>query len=187
METRSANPSTRDHDAAEFVRFCYRRRRVGWPELYDEMCGVAARGLFRGMNADDLAGLGIGFSLFDMPALAALSNTIVAEEHAKRRPVAVAIFVEEPPLDLAVVEARGTASFEHAAVAKPLVDEVELEVAASTSVMTASPIEVDVSAHMHSPAAVPAGSVAPMGADVPGRSDRGTAAPVRPVGVAAPA
>lgn len=85
-----------DPDAGEFVRFCYRRRRVGWPELYDEMCAVAARGLYRGMSTDDLAGLGIGFSLFDMPALAVLTGTIVAEEQAKRRPVAVAIFVEEP-------------------------------------------------------------------------------------------
>jgi len=71
-----------DPDAGDFVRFCYRRRRVGWPELYDEMCAVAGRGLFRGYDADDLAGLGIGFSLFDMPALAVLSARIVAEEQA---------------------------------------------------------------------------------------------------------
>ena len=25
-------------EAEAFVRFCYQRRRVGWPELYDEMC-----------------------------------------------------------------------------------------------------------------------------------------------------
>ena len=30
-------------DAAEFVRFCYHRRRVGWPDLYDEMCAVVLR------------------------------------------------------------------------------------------------------------------------------------------------
>ena len=68
----AASRAITDPDAVEFVRFCYRRRRVGWPELYDEMCAVAARGLFRGLDADDLAGLGIGFSLFDMPALAGL-------------------------------------------------------------------------------------------------------------------
>ena len=28
-------------EALEFVRFCHRRKRVGWPELYDEMCAVA--------------------------------------------------------------------------------------------------------------------------------------------------
>lgn len=71
-------------DAAEFVRFCYRRRRVGWPELYDEMCAVAGRGLYRGWGSDELNAEGIGFSLFEMPALAALVHRIIAEEHEKR-------------------------------------------------------------------------------------------------------
>jgi hypothetical protein len=75
----------------EFVRFCYHRRRVGWPELYDEMCAVAGRGLFRGLSADDLGGIGVGFSLFDMPALAGLAARVVAEEAALRRPVSVVI------------------------------------------------------------------------------------------------
>ena len=100
MDSRNAasgttQPSGTTHpDAVEFVKFCYRRRRVGWPELYDEMCAVAGRGLFRGYDADDLAGLGIGFSLFDMPALAVLSSRIVAEELALRRPVVVTIRAE---------------------------------------------------------------------------------------------
>ena len=34
--------------ALDFVRFCHRRKRVGWPELYDEMCHVASRGLYHG-------------------------------------------------------------------------------------------------------------------------------------------
>jgi hypothetical protein len=72
-------------EALDFVRFCYQRRRLGWPELYDEMCTVAGRGLFRGWGADDLAAVGIGFSLFDMPALAAMSARIVAEETAAGR------------------------------------------------------------------------------------------------------
>jgi hypothetical protein len=78
-------------DAFEFVRFCYRRRKVGWPELYDEMCAVAGRGLFRGWRADELSAQGIGFSLFEMPALAALVQRVVAEENdrASRSPVAV--------------------------------------------------------------------------------------------------
>ena len=91
MDSRQAASDMPDPDAVEFVRFCYRRRRVGWPELYDEMCAVAGRGLFRGYDADDLAELGIGFSLFGMPALAVLSARIVAEEQALRRPVAVMI------------------------------------------------------------------------------------------------
>jgi hypothetical protein len=161
MEPRPASPTTLDQDAAEFVRFCYRRRRVGWPELYDEMCAVSARGLYRGMSADDLAGLGIGFSLFDMPALAALANTIVAEEHAKRRPVAVAIVAEEAPLlietatavDEVEIATRGTASFEH--------------------VVAAAAVEADVSAHVQAP-------------QVPERQpERGLGVPVRLIGAAA--
>ena len=89
MDPRTAATRVPDPDAVEFIRFCYRRRRVGWPELYDEMCAVAGRGLFRGYSADDLAAFGIGFSLFDMPALATLANRIVAEEIALRRPVTV--------------------------------------------------------------------------------------------------
>ena len=91
MDSRSAATGTPDPEAIEFVRFCYRRRKVGWPELYDEMCAVAGRGLFRGYDADDLAGLGIGFSLFDMPALSVVASRVVAEEQALRRPMTVTI------------------------------------------------------------------------------------------------
>jgi hypothetical protein len=72
-------------EAEAFVRFCHQRRRVGWPELYDEMCRVATRGLFRGMGRDALAEVGIGFSLFETPRLAALVSRIVADEQAARR------------------------------------------------------------------------------------------------------
>ena len=96
MDPHNAVSATPSPDAIEFVQFCYRRRRVGWPELYDEMCAVAGRGLFRGYDADDLAGIGIGFSLFDMPALSVLAGRIVAEEMALRRPVAVIITADAP-------------------------------------------------------------------------------------------
>jgi hypothetical protein len=91
MQPPVASTSATDLDAVEFVRFCHRRRRVGWPELYDEMCAVAARGLYRGYSADDLGVHGIRFGLFDMPALAALTREVVAAEAAARRPMQVAI------------------------------------------------------------------------------------------------
>jgi hypothetical protein len=72
-------------EALEFVRFCYRRRRIGWPELYDEMCAVAGRGLYRGWGSDELAAVGIGLSLFEMPALAALAARVITEETAGGR------------------------------------------------------------------------------------------------------
>jgi hypothetical protein len=72
-------------EAEAFVRFCYERRRVSWPELYDEMCAVATRGLFRGMGHAELADVGIGFSLFQSASLAQLVTAVVAEERTSRR------------------------------------------------------------------------------------------------------
>ena len=79
MVARSATEHAITADAVEFIRFCYARRRVGWPELYDEMCAVASRGLFRGWGPDDLATHGIGFGLVDMPGLSTTVAEIVAE------------------------------------------------------------------------------------------------------------
>jgi hypothetical protein len=80
-----------DAEAAAFVRFCYRRRAVQWPELYDEMCAVAARGDYRGMDYEQLQGLGIGFALAALPGLAALSARVIAEERGPQPAVAVAV------------------------------------------------------------------------------------------------
>ena len=90
MDSRTAPERAPSPEAIEFVRFCYRRKRVGWPELYDEMCAVAGRGLFRGWGSDELATEGIGFSLFELPALAALVGRVVTEEHERRNRIAAA-------------------------------------------------------------------------------------------------
>ncbi len=74
-------------DAVEFVRFCYARRKVGWPEIYDEMCAVAGRGLFRGWGPDELAENGIGFGLSEMAGLATSVREIVAEDRARAKTV----------------------------------------------------------------------------------------------------
>ena len=73
-------PDEGEPAAIDFVRFCYRRRKVGWPELYDEMCAVAGRGLFHGYTVDDLSGIGVGLTLFELPALAMIVQRVVAEE-----------------------------------------------------------------------------------------------------------
>ena len=95
MDSRSAAARPAHPDAIEFVRFCYRRKHVGWPELYDEMCAVANRGTFRGLDVDALAGIGIGLCLSDMPGLAAIVAQVIAEEQQARRPVAVRIVPDE--------------------------------------------------------------------------------------------
>ena len=91
---RAFAPATETHrepEAIEFVRFCYHRRRVGWPELYDEMCAVAGRGLYQGYGPEELDAIGIGFGLFQMPALAVLVARVVAEDVERRRRTAAAI------------------------------------------------------------------------------------------------
>jgi len=98
-------PSATGHaitaDAVEFIRFCYARRRVGWPELYDEMCAVAGRGLYRGYGPEELAEIGIGFGLFQMPALANIVARVVAEDAERRR------LAGEPVRTAVVVTSRG--------------------------------------------------------------------------------
>jgi hypothetical protein len=98
-------------EAEAFVRFCHQRRRVGWPELYDEMCLVATRGLFRGMGRDALSEVGIGFSLFETPRLAALVARIVADEQAARRAArAAALEAMRPAEEPVAIDAVGVTS-----------------------------------------------------------------------------
>ena len=118
-------------DATEFVRFCYRRRRVGWPELYDEMCAVAGRGLYRGWRFAELEERGIGFSLDQTLELARIAAQVAVEEGDRRgrvdraarpegaaaeigipivgvAPVAVPMDVPvEPVIDVRIVAATG--------------------------------------------------------------------------------
>lgn len=80
MDPRAHALDAADPEAVEFVRFCRARRRVGWPELYDEMWAVASRSLFRGYGCADLEERGIGFSLFGTPHLAAMAAAVIEEE-----------------------------------------------------------------------------------------------------------
>jgi hypothetical protein len=84
MDSRRPAEEAPSAEAAAFVRFCYHRRRAGWPELYDEMCAVASRRLYNGWGFNELAERGIGFSLFETPALALLAREIVREESERR-------------------------------------------------------------------------------------------------------
>jgi hypothetical protein len=89
-DTRTPAAATVSAEAIDFVRFCYSRRRVGWPELYDEMCAVASRGLYNGWGLSELSEHGIGFSLFETPALARVAAD-VAREESDRRATAISI------------------------------------------------------------------------------------------------
>ena len=65
-------------DVAAFIRFCHDRKHVGWPELYDEMCAVAARCEFNGWDRDQFAARGLTFSLFEMPRLSGWVRAVLA-------------------------------------------------------------------------------------------------------------
>jgi hypothetical protein len=65
-------------DAVAFIRFCHHRRGASWPELYDEMCGVAARREFNGWDSSALEARGITFSLLEMPRLAGWTRAVLA-------------------------------------------------------------------------------------------------------------
>jgi hypothetical protein len=86
-------------ESLEFIRFCYHRRRVAWPMLYDEMCAVAARGAFHGLGYPELADRGVTFCLSDMPRLVALAQRVMMED-ASLEPAA------SPPMTLSIVPAQ---------------------------------------------------------------------------------
>ena len=89
MDSRGQREDSGASDAAvDFVRFCHRRRRAGWPELYDEMCAVARRGLYHGWGFAELAEHGIAFGLAEMPRLAGLVSEVVNYD-SERRPRAL--------------------------------------------------------------------------------------------------
>lgn len=66
--------------AVEFVSFCLERRGCKWPELYDEMCRVASRRLFKGMGYTELSDHGVSLSLANMSELAALAQTLASSQ-----------------------------------------------------------------------------------------------------------
>jgi hypothetical protein len=61
-----------------FIRYCHARHGASWPELYDEMCAVAARREFKGWDHAQLAARGLTFSLLEMPRLAGWSRAVLA-------------------------------------------------------------------------------------------------------------
>ena len=65
-------------DIVAFIRYCHTRRGASWPELYDEMCAVAARREFNGWDHAQLASRGVTFTLLEMPRLAGWARAVLA-------------------------------------------------------------------------------------------------------------
>ena len=97
MDSRNhAEASGVSDTALDFVRFCHRRRRVGWPELYDEMCAVASRGVYRGWGFRELAEHVVSFGLTEMPALARVVASVALEDLERRGRVLVGVMGPVP-------------------------------------------------------------------------------------------
>jgi hypothetical protein len=60
-----------------FIRYCHQRHGACWPELYDEMCGVAGRREYHGWDHAQLEARGLTFSLFEMPRLAGWARAVL--------------------------------------------------------------------------------------------------------------
>ena len=63
----------------DFILFCIQRQGNEWPDLYDEMCWVAGRRLFRGLGYADLRKLGLSFSLTSLDDTIEMVDSIVAQ------------------------------------------------------------------------------------------------------------
>ena len=66
--------------AHEFISFCIQRNGKEWPALYDEMCWVAGRRLFRGLGYTELRRLGLSFSLTNIEDTIRMVDTVTTEK-----------------------------------------------------------------------------------------------------------
>jgi len=71
---------TIDPIAHDFILFCICRQGKEWPALYDEMCRVAGRRLFKGMGYDELRKLGLSLSLTDIEKTVRMIDAVASEE-----------------------------------------------------------------------------------------------------------
>ena len=62
--------------AIEFIAFCFARRAVSWPQLYDEMCFVAGNRLFQGLGYEELRLAGLDFTLGGLGKTSRLANEV---------------------------------------------------------------------------------------------------------------
>jgi hypothetical protein len=77
--------------AVEFIVFCFRRRSVEWPLLYDEMCYVAGNRLYKGLGYEELKEAGLDFTLVGLAKTSRLANEVTRRmRHAAVAQTAVA-------------------------------------------------------------------------------------------------
>ena len=73
--------------AIDFIAFCFERKGADWPVLYDEMCFVASKRLYRGLGYEELREAGLDFTL---SGLARTSRVTAEVTRSMRRETALA-------------------------------------------------------------------------------------------------
>jgi hypothetical protein len=72
--------------AIDFITFCYETRdRREWPRLYDEMCYVASKRLYRGLGYDELKDAGVDLTFSGMAKLSRISREVTRQMSAAPR------------------------------------------------------------------------------------------------------
>jgi hypothetical protein len=62
----------------DFILFCVQRQGNKWPALYDEMCRVAGRRLFKGLGYTDLRKLGLSLGLASLEDTIRMVDTVAS-------------------------------------------------------------------------------------------------------------
>jgi hypothetical protein len=65
--------------AIGFISFCFSRRSVEWPFLYDEMCYVASNRLYRGMGYEELREAGLDLTLGGLVRTSWIANEVIRQ------------------------------------------------------------------------------------------------------------
>ncbi len=65
--------------AVDFIAFCFRRRSVDWPFLYDEMCYVAGNRLYKGLGYEELREAGLDFTLVGLARTSRIASEVTKQ------------------------------------------------------------------------------------------------------------
>src|SRR2546421_11383037 len=65
--------------AIDFISFCFSRRSVEWPLLYDEMCYVASNKIYRGLGYVELREIGLDLTLGGLIRTSRITNEVTRE------------------------------------------------------------------------------------------------------------
>ena len=71
--------------AIDFISFCFSRRSVEWPLLYDEMCYVASNRLYRGLGYGELREIGLDLTLSGLVRTSQIANEVTREMRTGHR------------------------------------------------------------------------------------------------------